>query len=146
MEIPLIPIAVFGLWWLRTARSRDVLDVVAGDRHESSDPLGPQGRDDASGPSTPIVAGEDRIFQIEGVNQVKEIVTERRLLTRARRSGVAKPGWSIAAQIGNNDPKAGSGQRRCNLVIGMNVVGKAVQQHDGTTIRRASFLVGDLED
>src|SRR6476620_4180792 len=142
MEIQLIPIAVFGLWWLRTARSRDVLDVVAGDRHESSDPLGPQSRDDASGPSTPIVAGEDRTFQIEGVDQVQEIMTERRLLTRARRSGVAKPGWPIAAQIGPDDPIAGSSQRRCKAVIGMNVVGKAVQKHNRTSVRRAAFLVG----
>ena len=53
-------------------------------------------------------------------------MTERGLLARARRSCVAKPGWSIAAQIGHNDPIPGSSQWRRNIVIGMNVVGKAV--------------------
>src|SRR4051794_39147865 len=106
---------------------RNVLDVIARYRHESSDPLGPQGRDDASSPSTPIVAGEDRTFQIESVDQVQEIMTERGLLTRPRSFCIAKPGWSIATQIGNDDPIARSGQRWCNAVISMNVVGKPVQ-------------------
>jgi len=70
VKIPLVPVSVLGGGGLRLAGGGNVLDIVAGDRDETADPLGPQRGDHASRATTPIVTGEDRKLQIERVDKV----------------------------------------------------------------------------
>src|SRR5690349_16605358 len=115
MEIPLVPIAVFSIRRGGPQCSRDVLNVVPGDRDEPRDPLWPQRRDDAGGTTTPIIAREYRAPEAQTIHQTQEIMPERCLLARPRRIRISEPCRAIAAQIRNNDPPSGGGERGCNL-------------------------------
>src|SRR5215472_799955 len=116
MEIPLVPVAIFGGGRSRPAGGGDVLDVVAADRNEAADPVGPQRGDDAGGASAPVIAGEDRALEAERLDQIEEIAPQRRLLARSRGSRIEKPGRAVAAQIGRDDAKPGGGEPRRDLV------------------------------
>jgi hypothetical protein len=73
-------------------------------------------------------------------------VAESGLLTRAQRRRVEKPGRPVAPQVGDDDPIPGSRQGRYDAVVGMDVIGKAVHQHDRATVCRAVLDIGDVED
>jgi hypothetical protein len=145
MEIPLVPQAVLGGRRLRLAGAGDVLDVVAADRDEAADPFRPLRRNDAGGTPAPIVAGKDRALEGERVDQIEEVAAEGRLLARAPGLRIEKSCRAVAAQIRRDHPIARGGERRRHVVIGMNIVRKAVQQYDRTAAGRTALLVGDLE-
>src|ERR1700691_2578870 len=101
LKIPLIPIAALLRRVLRLSRSGDVLDIVAVDGKEAAHALGPQRGDNTSGAPTPIVSRENRTFDGERINHLKQVVAECRLLAGARRLGGQKSRWPEAAQIGH---------------------------------------------
>lgn len=57
----------------------DVLDVVAVDGDQPGHQVRPRRSDQAGGVSTPVEAGDDRLVQSECVDQISEIVGQRRL-------------------------------------------------------------------
>jgi hypothetical protein len=72
-------------------------------------------------------------------------MAESSLLAGARGQPVEKPGRPVTAEIGHQHPPARGGERRSDTVIGVDIIGEAVQQDDRTTLRRPAFLVGDFE-
>ena len=108
--------------------------------------VGPERRPDAARAATPIIAGEDCALDAERIDQRNQIGANRRLLTRARCNGIEKTGRAIAAQIRNDGAATFGGESRRDVHIGMNVVGKAVQKHDGRTVRRTLLVIGNIKD
>src|SRR5215469_1441850 len=64
VEIPLIPITVFGIRRGGLQCRRNVLNVVASDRDEPCNPIRPQRGHDAGSTATPIIAREYRTLKI----------------------------------------------------------------------------------
>jgi hypothetical protein len=94
---------------------------------------------------SPVVAGQRNARQREGVDEVEQVLSDRRLLGHARRRRVEQTGRSVAAQVGYEDAVAGGGKCRGHLVPGSLIVGEAVQEDDGEASRIAVRLVGDLQ-
>ena len=74
------------------------------------------------------MAGENRALDTERIHQRDHVGADRGLLARTQGRRVAKTRRAEAAQIGNDDAAALRGQLRGDIDIGVNVVGKAVQQ------------------
>ena len=51
----------------------------------------------------------------------------------------------MAAQIGNDDAASRGGKLGRDVHIGVNVVGEAVHQHHGRSIRRTRLVIGNIE-
>ncbi len=73
------------------------------------------------------------------------ILADRGLFCHAWRGGVAESSGPVAAQIWDQHAVAGLGERRRDLVVGVSVVGKTVQQDDRETLRVAAFFVCNIE-
>ena len=129
----------------RDHRLGDVLDQIAVHRNEARAAFRPQRRRDAGRAPAPIIAREHRALDPKRIHQRDQVGADRRLFARARRRLIEKTGWAVAAQIGNNGAAALGGQPRRDIDIGMNVVGKAVQQHHDRAVRGAFLVVGDVE-
>ena len=82
------------------------------------------------------MAGEDGARDADRVHQRDHVGAKRGLLARTKCRGIAKSRRAKAAQIGNDDADTLRGQLRGDIDIGMNVVGKAVQQ-DRRPVRSA---------
>src|SRR5271170_4673019 len=145
MEIPLVPIAVFSIRRGGQQCSRDVLNVVPGDRDEPRNSLWPQRRHDASGTTTPIIARKYCSPDAEPIHQTQEIAPERSLLAGTQGSRIAEAGRPIAAQIWNDDPPSGGGERGRDAVISVHVIRKSVHQEDCRAIPWTMFLVSNLQ-
>ena len=91
----------------------------------------------AGGASAPVVAGDGETVELERVGEIDQVLADGGLLGHARRGGVAEARRAVAAQIGNEHAESGLGQRRRDVVIRVDIVGKAVQQDDGEAGRRA---------
>jgi hypothetical protein len=102
-------------------------------------------RYDAGGAPAPIVSGENRPFQPERVHKIREIVSECRLLTRSRRTGIEKPGRTVPAKVRHQHARAARREGRRDPVISVYVVGKTMQQNDRPARYRAALFVSDLE-
>src|SRR5207253_9744445 len=70
MEVPLVPVAMLLRCGARPAGARDVLDVVAVDRDQTADTLGPQSGSNAGRTSAPIVAGEYCTLDVEPFHKI----------------------------------------------------------------------------
>src|SRR5690349_10227275 len=79
-EVEEVPEAGFQVGPQRVHRAADVLDEVAVDRDESGDSFGPDGRRDAGRATAPVVSGEDRARDGEGVHQGDDVGSEGALL------------------------------------------------------------------
>ena len=69
----------------------------------------------------------------------REIVAERGLLARARRSAREKARRAEAAQIRHDDPAAGGDERRHHVVVAARIVRPAVQEQDRHAVRGAAL-------
>jgi len=145
MEIPLVPIAVFSIRRGGQQCSRDVLNVVPGDRDEPRNSLWPQRRHDASGTTTPIIARKYRAPEAEPIHQTQEIAPERFLLAGTQGSRIAEAGRPIAAQIRDYHPPSGGGEGRCDGILSMYVIRKSLHQDDCLAIPWTMFLVSNLQ-
>src|SRR5271163_3225124 len=145
MEIPLVPIAVFSIRRGGLQGSRDILDVVPGDRDEPRNSLRPQRGDNAGSTTTPIIARKYCSPDAEPIHQAEEVVPERCLLTGSRNSRISESGWPVAAQIWNDDPPSGGGERGRDAVISVHVIRKSVHQDDCRAIPWTMFLVSNLQ-
>ncbi len=127
----------------RLHRMRNALNVVriAGD--ERDDPVRQKRGDDASGAPTPIVAAENRAFDLERVHEIKKVHAEGRLLAGTRRLGLEEPRRAVAAQVGNDHPRPCMRKDRRGLIIGVRVVREAVPHDARPAGRGAVFQVGD---
>src|SRR5262249_58403034 len=107
VKVVLIPKPVLLLRRRRFNRPGDVVNVVAVSGDEAEYALRPEHGDDAGGAPAPVVAGEHGAPDCERVDELLEVVAERRLLARAQRVGGEEAGRTIAAQIRHDHPGSG---------------------------------------
>ena len=93
----------------------------------------------------PIVAREHRALHHKCIHQRDQIGADRGLLAGARGRGIKKAGRTVTAQIGDDDAAAFRGEHWRDIHIGVDVIGKTMQQHHGRTIRRSCLEIGDIE-
>ena len=124
---------------------RDALNVVAVAGDETLRALGPQCRDNACGASAPVVTGEHRVAKLERVHQAQQILPQNRLLSGPQRSGIGERRGAVTAEVRNDDAAPDSGQRFGHLVVGVDVVGKAVQQDRRWRPFHAVVEIGNVE-
>ncbi len=84
VKIVLVPIAKFILRRLRFDRTWNVLDGVTSCRHKPARTLRPKSSYDTCGPSSPIISGKHGTRDLERIHLCKQIMSQDRLLTRAR--------------------------------------------------------------
>ena len=76
MEIILIPERCLYLGGRRLHGARNILNVIGIAADKGRDSLWPEGGDDATGPSAPVISGKQGVFEIEGVHQADQIKTK----------------------------------------------------------------------
>ena len=82
----------------------------------------------------------------ERIDELLEIVAERRLLARARCVGREEARRTVAAQIGHDRAASGCHQRRNHYVVGARVVREPVHEQDRNAVSGSPLcLVGDLQ-
>ncbi len=143
LEQVLVPHGVLDARVERVPLPFDVDDVVAGHRHQPGQALRPQRGRDAGGQAAPVVSGDDRRVEPQGVDQRDQVGSEGGLLSAAEGAGGTEPGGAEAPQVRADHPGAVRGQDRDDLVVGVDVVGEAVRQDDRPAVRRAVLKVGD---
>jgi hypothetical protein len=84
-KIILIPPLVLGFWRQRRLVGFRAADQIAANGNEGLAALRPERRDDVRRPCSPVIAGEDRLVDLEGIHQSDGIEGDRRLLTIAER-------------------------------------------------------------
>ena len=67
------------------------------------------------------------------------------LLAGARRVRGEKSRGAISTEIRRDDPATRRGEKMPDLVVGVNVVGEAVEEEDRRPARRTALLEGDVE-
>jgi hypothetical protein len=107
-----------------TGRRQRVLDVVAADGDERAHTLGTEDGGDARGAAAPVVAGEGDRGQREGVEEVDEVLGDRRLLGHAWGVHVEEARGPVAPQVRHEDAEARGGERPDRGVPCPHVVGK----------------------
>ena len=135
LKIILVPERDLALRLHRNHRLGDILDQIAVDRDQADAALRPQRRADAGGASAPVIAGEHGALDGKRIHQRDQVGADRGLLARTRRRRIAETGRTVAAQIGHDDAAALGGEQRGDVDIGVDVVGKAVQQHHDRAVR-----------
>jgi len=145
LEVPLVPERRLALGLCRLQRIGDVLDQVAVDADEPGAALGPERCTDAGRAPAPIIAREYRARNRQRIHQRHQVRTDRRLLTGTHCRLVEEPRRAIAAQIGHDGAAALLRQNRRDVDIGVDVIGKAVQQHHGRAIRGTRLVIADIE-
>src|SRR4029079_9649560 len=106
VEVVLIPEAPLLHGTGRLLGSRYVLNLIAGAAHEPAHPLRPHRSDDAGCARTPIEAGQYRFSNLQSVKKVKQILSNGRLLSRARRVRRQEARRTIAAEVRNDRAQA----------------------------------------
>jgi len=129
----------------RLPGSGDRLDGIAQAADEPAHPLWVKRRQDAGGPTAPVVPGQHGLGEAQRIHQVENIKSQGRLLARARRVGTQKPGLAKTAQPRHNYPATRLCQAGTHCCIGMDVIRKAMQQQHRRASGWAPFLVGDLQ-
>ena len=81
------------------------------------------------------MTGEYRALDSKRIHQRDDIRPDRGLLARPQGCEIAKPRRTEPAQIGNDDAAALRHELSRDIDIGMNVVGKAVEQDCGRACR-----------
>src|SRR5205814_9809323 len=80
VEVPLVPVrALLGDGRGRRRRQR-VLHVVTADGDQRADALGSEDGGDAGGAAAPVVAGEARAWDAQGVHEVEQVLADGGLL------------------------------------------------------------------
>jgi hypothetical protein len=103
-------------------------------------------RGDTRRAAAPIESREGEPRQFERVREVDHILSDCRLLRRARRLGVQESRGSVPAQVDRERPVSGSCERGSHPIVGMRVVWKAVQQDHRKAGGSAALVVADLQD
>jgi hypothetical protein len=85
----------------RLRRPGDVLNLIAAATHQPAYPLGPERRNDAGSPASPVEARQYRLLHFQRIEKLQEIVRKRGLLPRAHRVGRQEAGAAVAAKVGN---------------------------------------------
>ena len=119
-------------WGARTA------DIVAA--------LWPERGDDVGRARPPVISGQDRVLDPEGVHQADDVVSDRRLFTAPERVGVEEPRRTVAAQMGDDHPVSGRAEPGGDIHIAVDVVRPAVQQYDDGPVGGTGLDVPDVQD
>ena len=144
-EVEQVPPAELGLRRQRLLVDLDAPDQVAAHRDQGRAALGPERGHDRGGPRSPVEPGDGRPCDPEGVQQRQGVDGEHRLLAVARGPVGQEPRAAVAAQVGHDHPAPLRDEQRCDLVVGVDVVGPAVQEQDGGAVLRAGVDVADVE-
>src|SRR6201999_4376409 len=99
-----VPPAAFGGGGERRAVGRQVVDQVTAYQGGRLDPLRPHRGDAGGGPAAPVVAGEHRLVDVQGVHQRDEIGRGGGLLAVADGVLGQERRAAVAAQVGHDDP------------------------------------------
>nr|WP_306193019.1 hypothetical protein [Streptomyces sp. MK5] len=110
---------------------------------ESTDPLREEDADDVPGASPPVVPGDHHVVQVQGLDEVVEILAERADLPAAEPAGLLEPGVPEAAQVRPVHPVTRLVQTRQHAVPAVDVVRPAVHRHQRPAVLRAVGFVGD---
>ena len=145
-EVILIPPRPFkhGRQW--PLLGRQVGDQVARHRDQGLDSLRPQGRDDVTRPRSPVIAGQDRLLDPEGIHQSQDVQGERHLIDVPGRRGGQEGRCAMAAEIRDDHPVALRRQQRRDVGIAVNVVGEAMHENDRAAVGGPRLDVSDIED
>jgi hypothetical protein len=100
---------------------------------------------DTGGATAPIVTCGSKTLDVKRVGKVDEVLSDRRLLCHPRSGRIPESRWAIATQVWHEDPVTRLDQRRCYLVPGSNVIGKAVKEDDGESRAVATLFVPNAE-
>jgi hypothetical protein len=123
-----------------------VLYGVAADEDRCSYAIRMKRCGDACSATAPVITGYGKTGKLQGVGEIDEVLADCGLFGLARGGRVAEAGGSEAAQVWHEDSVAGFRQRRHDFVIGVDVVGKAVQEDDREALGIATLFAGDVQD
>ena len=120
-------------------------DQVAAHRHQPSTAPRPERGEDVGGAGSPVEPADDRIRDLQRVQQRDRIQRERALLAVAHRIGRPERGGPVSAQERDHHPVAGVGEHGNDVVETVDVVRPAVQEQHGPPIRRPDVDVAHVE-
>src|SRR5215469_5441127 len=146
VEVVLVPPGVLCRGWEWLLFGGEVGDQVAGYRDQSLDPVRPQHRDDVAGPRPPVIAGQDRVLDLEGIHERENVDSERRLVGIPGRCWRQKGSRAIATEVRHDHPVAARRQQWRDLDVAVDVVREAVHENNRPAAGVASFRVSDIED
>jgi len=127
---------------------------MPGDTSTPDDTSMPNGRTHAIGmergrhtcrSSSPVEAGDREPRQRQRVREVDHVLTDRRLLRRARHCGIEESRRAVAAQIDGEGTVPGLCECRRHPVEGMGIVWKTVEQEHGESRGGAALVITDLQ-
>ena len=145
MQVELVPVARLVGRLVRRHRVRRMQQVVAVAGHQPGAALRPGRRDHAGGPSAPVVSGQHRGLDPQRVHQRPQVGTEHRLLAGPQGVRIEETRRAVAAQEGHQHPAAPLDQAIGHRLVGMDVIRKAVQQHDRRPVARTLVPQADAQ-
>nr|WP_244217354.1 hypothetical protein [Streptomyces carpinensis] len=102
-----------------------------------------QSADDIPGAGPPVVPGDHDVVQVQGLDEVAQVLAERACLPAAEPVGFPEPGGSETTQIRSVHPVTGLVQVRQHAAPAADVVRPAVHRHHRRPVFRAVGFVGD---
>jgi hypothetical protein len=137
---------MLGLGGQRQLAGRLAANQVAAHRDEAVAALRPQRCDDAGASCSPIEAGDERLLDLERVQEGDGVDGERRLLAVAHGLVGAEARAPVAAQVRHDHAVLGRGQRGGDVDVAVDVVRPAVQQEDRRAVGGTELDVADVQE